>query len=145
MVKELLLLHGQAVRRLARILVKELVVHTYTYATRKVVVSNLLHGLNVFAGSLSDFAFQNGYTKVEGDLNKGAGGKYIYVCYTKDQSQLHSIRNISAIAGGNTCEEFHTRKQSNQFPMRTKQWTFNRKGHNFRTTRNFHYPHISIT
>ena len=70
-------------------------------------------GLNVFAGSLSDFAFQNGYTKVEGDLNKGAGGKYIYVCYTKDQSLLHSIRNISAIAGGNTCEEFHTRKQSN--------------------------------
>ena len=25
----------------------------------------------------------------------------------------------------------HTRKQWNEFPMRTKQWTFNRKGHNF--------------
>ena len=25
------------------------------------------------------------------------------------------------------CEEFHTRKQSDQFPMRTKQWGFNRK------------------
>ena len=36
------------------------------------------------------------------------------------------------------CEEFHTRKQSNRFP---KQWAFNRKGHNFRTTRNFHCPH----
>ena len=42
------------------------------------------------------------------------------------------------------CEEFHTRKQSNQFPMRTKQWAFNRKGHNFRTKRNFHYPHINL-
>ena len=29
------------------------------------------------------------------------------------------------------CEEFHTRKQSNQFSMRTNQWAFNRKGHNF--------------
>ena len=29
------------------------------------------------------------------------------------------------------CEEFHNRKQWNQFPMRTKQWAFNRKGHNF--------------
>ena len=28
------------------------------------------------------------------------------------------------------CEEFHTRKQSNEFPMRTKQRAFNRKGHN---------------
>ena len=27
------------------------------------------------------------------------------------------------------CEEFHNRKQSNQFPMRTKQWAVNRKGH----------------
>ena len=43
------------------------------------------------------------------------------------------------------CEKFHTRKQSIQFPMRTKQWAFNRKGHNFRTTKNFHYPHILIT
>ena len=33
------------------------------------------------------------------------------------------------------CEEFHTQKQLNQFPMRTKQWVFNRrKGHNFQTT-----------
>ena len=43
------------------------------------------------------------------------------------------------------CEEFHARKQSNQFPVRTKQWVFNRKGHNFRTTGKFHYPHILIT
>ena len=27
--------------------------------------------------------------------------------------------------------EFHTRKQSNQFPMRTKQWAFNRKAITF--------------
>ena len=42
------------------------------------------------------------------------------------------------------CEEFHTQKQLNQFRMRIKQWAFNIKGHNFQTTRNFHYPHILI-
>ena len=44
-----------------------------------------------------------------------------------------------------SCEKFHTFKQLNQFPMRTKQWAFNRKGHNFLTTMNFHYPQIYIT
>ena len=39
-----------------------------------------------------------------------------------------------------SCEELHARKQLNQFPMRTKQWAFNRKGHNFRTTKNFTIP-----
>ena len=44
-------------------------------------------------------AIQNGYTKVAGDLNKGAGGKYIYVCFTRD-SRLPPITRVNVVAGG---------------------------------------------
>ncbi len=36
-----------------------------------------------------------GYTKIGVDLNKGAGGSYIYLCYTKDTSKGMPIRNLS--------------------------------------------------
>ena len=29
----------------------------------------------------------SGFTKINLDLNKGAGGKYIYLCYKKEESE----------------------------------------------------------
>ncbi|KAJ7532704.1 hypothetical protein O6H91_13G015200 [Diphasiastrum complanatum] len=45
-----------------------------------------------------------GYTKINKDLNTGSGGKYIYLCYTKDPSKAESglpIRGIRVIGGEN--------------------------------------------
>ena len=42
-----------------------------------------------------------GYTKVDSDLNGGAGGKYIYTCYTRDAAAGDPLAKI-AIASGKT-------------------------------------------
>ena len=38
------------------------------------------------------------------------------------------------------CEEFHARKQSNQFSVKTKQWAFNRKAITFKLQGIFTIP-----
>ena len=75
----------------------------YTYLCYKKNTSDHeapITGINVFAASSEDFPIQSGYSKVPGDLNKGAGGKYIYVCYTKDES-LPPICDVTVIYGAN--------------------------------------------
>jgi len=51
----------------------------YIYASYKVGAPPL-KGLAVIAGSKGVTA-PTGYTAINVDLNKGAGGKYIYLCY----------------------------------------------------------------
>ena len=60
----------------------------------------------------------------------------INVFSTHQRSSLHIMALLSS-----RLWEFHTQK-NRIISMRTKQWAFNKKGHNFQITRNFHYPHI---
>jgi hypothetical protein len=52
-----------------------------------------------------------GYSKVEGDLNKGAKGKYIYTCTTTDTAAGAPWAMMTAIAGPKTsrCPDGYTR------------------------------------
>lgn len=42
-----------------------------------------------------------GYTKIPNDLNQGAGGDYIYLCYRKvDYNNVSAIKDVTVIGGG---------------------------------------------
>jgi hypothetical protein len=46
-----------------------------------------IQDVQVIAGSSSTIQCPSGFTKILQDLNQGAGGKYIYLCYTKDPAK----------------------------------------------------------
>lgn len=47
-------------------------------------MGNFITQITFLEGSSSSLSPQEGYTKVAQDLNEGAGGKYIYLCYSKN-------------------------------------------------------------
>lgn len=53
----------------------------------------ILYGRNVLPPA--------GYTKIGIDLNKGAGGDFIYLCYTKDYAAGLPINGLQVYSGGN--------------------------------------------
>ena len=74
--------------------------HEVVYLCYKKSASELpITGINVFGAFREDFPIQSGYTKVQGDLNKGASGEYIYVCYTKDE-RSPPVSDVIVIHGG---------------------------------------------
>ena len=56
-------------------------------------------GLTVRAYGHYSSTATHGYTRIQKDLNKGAGGDYIYVDYTRD-IDLRPIRYVTVIRGG---------------------------------------------
>ncbi len=54
--------------------------------------------LYILTGNTSSITPPASYTKINVDLNKGSGGKYIYLCYTKDSSKS-PLTGILAYAG----------------------------------------------
>lgn len=59
------------------------VVKNYTYA-------NAIMDLKVIKGNSSSIGTSDlpGYYKIAADLNRGAGGKYIYLCFTRDPAKV---------------------------------------------------------
>ena len=69
-----------------------------TYST-STDAAQAIDGLNVFADSkAARWSIQSGYTRIEQDLAEGAGGKYIYACYTKNGTNP-PITGLSVITG----------------------------------------------
>lgn len=56
-------------------------------------------GITVVAYRHSSSTATHGYTRIQKDLNKGAGGDYIYVDYTRDIDR-QPIRDVGVIRGG---------------------------------------------
>lgn len=54
---------------------------TYAIPLRRVCLN-----IQVFASNTKEFNIQDGYEKIPNDLNKGAGGRYIYLCYTRNEA-----------------------------------------------------------
>ena len=69
------------------------------YKTDTTGTEQPISGLNVFAdSSASGWPIQTGYTRINQDLAEGAGGKYIYACYTK-KSTNRPLTGVSVISG----------------------------------------------
>lgn len=63
-----------------------------------------IYGIKVVVSSDKSPSIPSGYTKIGTDLNAGAGGKYIYLCYTRNSSTAGSstpIKNIYIAEGSN--------------------------------------------
>ncbi|KJZ10850.1 hypothetical protein TW85_19220 [Marinomonas sp. S3726] len=91
---------------------KEALIHAYaTFAKGKtseclnVFSANSITELRVISGDSSVIQPPTGYIKDDFDLNKGAGGKFIYVCYKEDSTldikaeKLDVITDITTISG----------------------------------------------
>ncbi|ELA9342615.1 hypothetical protein QTV34_001901 [Vibrio parahaemolyticus] len=75
---------------------------------RRQILAAYIDSLVVIYGSSSTIKAPQGYTKIPNDLNKGAGGKYIYLCYhkhvpssTDDSSNPDCISDITTVVGEN--------------------------------------------
>jgi hypothetical protein len=58
----------------------------------------------IATGDNSSPPIPDGYLKIDKDLNEGAGGKYIYLCYTRNPGKAEKglpIRSV-CVVGGNT-------------------------------------------
>ncbi|MBD1397518.1 hypothetical protein H9Q13_10100 [Pontibacter sp. JH31] len=55
---------------------------------------NYIQDLKIIMGSSSSIGTSDfpGYFKIDADLNKGAGGKYIYLCFTRDPDKVVGSR-----------------------------------------------------
>lgn len=53
--------------------------------------------LVINAGRKNKITVPDGYEKIDGDLNEGAGGRYIYLCKRRGkEGAIHDVRVISA-------------------------------------------------
>ena len=57
--------------------------------------------IQVFAGDSESFTVQNGYDFIPKDLNKDAGGKYIYLCYTRSTAVNQPVTDIDIVQAPN--------------------------------------------
>lgn len=55
--------------------------------------------IKIISGNSSDIRPPEGYRRVHQDLNQGAGGEYIYLCYTEGAGLGAKITDITVIAG----------------------------------------------
>ena len=57
--------------------------YVYLCYSTDACIGHPISAIQVLSGDNDDFPIPPGYTKVDGDVNKGTGpdGKYIYVCY----------------------------------------------------------------
>jgi hypothetical protein len=59
--------------------------------------------IEIVAGDDWNPPIPSGYQKIEKDLNEGAGGKYVFMCFSKDPAKAEEglpIRGLTVIAGG---------------------------------------------
>ena len=61
-----------------------------------------IRGLYVISGNNGAIPAPNGYTKLPIDLNMGAGGDFIYLCFTRNSSLGAPLEDVSVIAGGSS-------------------------------------------
>ena len=61
-------------------------------------LAQMIPFIQVFAGDSKDFKIQNGYDKLPYDLKKGAGGKYIYLCHTKEEF-ARPVMDLNVVQG----------------------------------------------
>ena len=54
-------------------------------------------GITVITGDDAGISAPAGYTKIDLDLNKGAGGDYVYLCYTQ-QSNQQAITDLAVVS-----------------------------------------------
>jgi hypothetical protein len=62
-------------------------------------MANYVGALTVIEGGSSNIKCPSGYVKKSMDLNKKAGGKYIYLCVKYTTSSNNAIRDLTAISG----------------------------------------------
>jgi len=66
-------------------------------------LSSYMQDIKLIAGTSSSVSCPTGYTKMTTDLNLGAGGKYIYLCWTKETNyRQYGIYDIGIYNSGNT-------------------------------------------
>ncbi|WPC72667.1 MACPF domain-containing protein [Vibrio porteresiae] len=75
---------------------------------KRQILASYIDSLIVIYGKSSTIVPPLGYTKIPNDLNKGAGGKFIYLCYSKytpkstyDHNMPDCISDITTIVGEN--------------------------------------------
>ena len=71
------------------------------------IIPNYIDAITTVIGDSSSVRPPSGYTKIPYDLNKGSGGKYIYLCYHSDSysdrtTNRKCITDIKIIFGKNT-------------------------------------------
>ncbi|RLS53451.1 MAG: hypothetical protein DWH91_14415 [Planctomycetota bacterium] len=59
-----------------------------------------IRGLYIISGNNADIPAPNGFTKFPLDLNKGAGGDFIYLCFTRLRALGAPLQDVSVVAGG---------------------------------------------
>ncbi|MCB2378496.1 hypothetical protein LGH70_12925 [Hymenobacter sp. BT635] len=69
--------------------------------------NNYIMDLELAKSSYASVAAQPGYFKLNADLNKGAGGKYIYLCFSRKQVDPHGYRNL---CGSIACDKLAVTK-----------------------------------
>ncbi|TGE21343.1 hypothetical protein E5K00_13720 [Hymenobacter aquaticus] len=72
--------------------------------------NNYILDLELAKSSYSSVGAQTGYTKLNLDLNKGAGGKYIYLCFSRNRVEDHGYTTSWEGNLGRTMDKFPVRK-----------------------------------
>ena len=57
--------------------------------------------MHIIHGNHPEIEPPDGYEKIEADLNAGAGGEYIYLCYSQDPNEGEPIKELAVVAAGN--------------------------------------------